>query len=164
MSQYGSPITNDEFYKYEEIFGHFVQYFKNPVMHKVEESTYDTWAAKIYSLLSRESRYIIVVTKRSDSPLYSQLPLSKINWISLQTRTFEKEYDIGTHNYIARRGGPLDVSISRVEHNNRYSTYSVEMMPITVTLLNKDGDLNEYHEKGSVITALETYSTIILIQ
>ena len=164
MAQYGTMI--DEFASVnEDIYKIFNDYFNNPVMTKTKnESEYSIYVCKLYCLLNKECRYIIIFTKFDVNPIGYEQELKNIEWISLQTRTLPSdEYStINSHCYIPKEKGPLLSKINRIDISEEASTYNCEDYPIIITLLHtKHKTSLTYQNRGTVIAALETWETII---
>ena len=88
--------------------------------------------------------------------------LKKLSWVSLQTRTLADKHDLPSHDYRPRAIGSLNKKIVRVEKTSKASTYRCEGLPVAVTLLHTKNDTDsEYQQYGTLISALETYQTII---
>ena len=145
----------------EYVFTEFSKYFNNPMLRKIKDvDIFSVYMSKTYCLLTNECRYIVVFVEKDDKPLDSVEELNVIKWISFQTRTMSDKHNLPPHNYISTRNTPLMVNITRVNKNKEFSVYSCEKYPLDVTLLHVKRD-DEYSEKGTLISALETYQTII---
>lgn len=164
MTEYGELLnnTNDNM---DEMREAFVAYFGDPIMTKTKNvNGCNIYMAKNYCLLSRLCRYLVAVVVDNGKNNEIKKPLSSLEWMSFQTRTLSENYDLPSHSYVARRGGPLDVKISRVDVTNRGSMYNCEKFDITVTLLHENNKgPTDYQPYGSLIAALETFNTIISI-
>jgi len=165
MSHYGEIIEDFDPNK-DHIYALFVKYFNNPKMVKIKDtSLYTMYICKLYCLLNRECRFIILFVDKNDLPIGTIDTLDNLQWVSLQTRTLpETEYpDIDVvHGYQAVAQGALTAIINRVKIEDPASTYTCEDIPIIITLLHTDKNTKEsYQNKGSVINALETFQTII---
>jgi hypothetical protein len=145
----------------EKIYPLFVEYFNDPTMTKIKNiNGYSMYMAKTYCLLGIEYRYIIVFVREDKLPMLSKTTLENLRWISLQTRSLADEHNLPSHSYVPRRIPDLDQKITLVKQNSDQFVYKVEKLPITVTLLPKTKGM-DYNPSGSVVTALETYQTII---
>jgi len=163
MASYGEIIEDYDPAR-ELIYKYFTGYFRNPTMTKIKDTDkYSMYLTKLYCLLNRECRYIIVFTEKTDSPPGSLEELKNINWISFQTRTLSEQYnDVETHGYEPLAEGPLLARINRINITKEVSTYSCDSFPITVTLLHTEKNTPDtYQKSGTIINALETFQTII---
>ena len=119
---------------------------------------------KTYCLLTNECRYIVIFTPQDYDPVGKKKELKSLSWVSLQTRTLSDKHDLPPHDYQPRVIGPLNKKIVRIEKTNEASTYKCEGLPLTVTLLHVKHDTEfEYQQYGNIISALETYHTIITL-
>lgn len=142
----------------------FDTYFNSPVLTKIKNINGNSmYMTKIVCLLGNESRYIICFVIQDDLPVGTIEKLSNMRWLSLQTRSLSDIYNIPSHRYQPKADGPLNVVINRINVTSEASTYKCDSFPISVTLLHKKGE-SDYQPKGNVISALETYATIITLQ
>jgi hypothetical protein len=147
----------------EKIYQDIDEYFNHPMMVKIKDvDNYSMYMCKTYCLLSNKCRYLIAFVDRNGAQLLSPEKLSEMKWINFQTRTLEDQYQVPSHGYQPKMLGPLKALITRVSHDVKSSVYSCNDYPIKVTMLN-DENKEEYKERGNIIAALETYSTIINI-
>lgn len=163
MTQYGEFL---EAYEPEKdiIYKAFDDYFNNPVLSKIKDINDNSmYMAKTVCLLGNESRYIVCFVSLDNLPVGATEKLSNMRWLSLQTRSLSDTYDIQPHGYQPKRDGPLSVVIHRTSVTPQASTYNCDSFPIIVTLLHKKSE-SDYQPTGNIISALETYATIITFQ
>ncbi len=147
----------------DEMYDSFAKFFSNPVMTKIKDvEQYTMYMTKTYCLLSTEYRYIIVLVPQDVNIVGYNQNLQDLRWVSLQTRSLSQNHNLPQHYYIAKRGSILDSEIYRIKIEDRASTYKCDKFPITITLLHTKS-INDYQDRGIIITALETYQTIIVI-
>ena len=161
MAFYGELL--DDTYNPEEemVYPLFTKYFNNPLLKKIKNiDKYSMYMSKIQSFLDIEYRYLIVFVLQDDVPVGTEKFLEKLYWKCLQTRTLTDNHNIPIHTYIPKRWPDFDYKISLTEKNEKQYLYSVEKLPIKITLLPKSKGL-EYNSKGNVISALEEYQTIV---
>ena len=143
----------------------FTVFFNNPLMIKIKDvDRFSMYMIKNYCLLSKECRYIVCLIPKDNNEIGNKQNLSELRWISFQTRTLDSDHDLPPHSYNPIRGGPLDAEIIRIKSDKKSSTYKCNNFPFTVTLLHTKNSSNEYVEKGTVVTALETFQTIIALE
>jgi len=161
---YGELI--DGGYNPYEIYPHFVKYFKNPLMTKVkDQERFSMWVCKIYGLLSKEHRYLIIFTELDTNPISSTQNLENLHWVNLQTRTLTENINCKVHSYIPSNETPLRVTINRVNITDASSTYSCDAFPLSIVLFHTaKKDRNSYQSQGTIVAALETYETSISFQ
>jgi hypothetical protein len=163
MAFYGQ-IIDDYDPSRDLIYKYFSDYFRNPTMTKIKDTgKHSMYITKLYCLLNRECRYIIVfVDKNSASPGTLE-ELRTMTWVSFQTRSLTDQYnDIEIHGYDPVADGPLMAKIHRTSVNTEASTYECETLPLVITLLHTEKNTPQtYQKSGTIINALETYQTII---
>lgn len=154
-------IINTDIYNKNNIYELFVNYFNNPKMFKIKDvEQLSIYMAKTYCLLSRECRYIIVIDNKNYEKVMSFKRLNEIEWISLQTRTLFDNHDLPSHSYVTTKNTPLNCDIFLKDKNNNSINYYCKKYPINVELLYTEKN-NEYQKEGTLISAIETYQTII---
>jgi hypothetical protein len=163
MSGYGEILEPFE-PELDVMYKAFISYFNNPLMTKIKNTDkYSMYMVKNYCLLSKECRYIVCLILQDNNPNGYKQTLDNMRWLSFQTRTLSQSHELESHLYNPKRGGILDSEISRIKTDNNSSTYKCDKFPFTITLLHTKNDINEYSNKGTVISALETYQTIIAL-
>jgi hypothetical protein len=158
MTQYGEIIDNGYDPKKEQVYNIFAKYFNNPKMVKIKDvKNYSMYGVKINIISGIEYRYILVFVEKDKNSVGYPEDFLNLNWIVLQTRTLQDEYNIPVHDYIPRRIPELECNIKSIDTNYNYM---VEKLPIKITLIPKNGGL-EYHSSGTLLSAIETYQTIV---
>ena len=165
MAQYGELLDVYEPDK-DTLYSYFDNYFNHPKMEKIKNvGDLSMYMTKNYCLLSNECRYIVVFIIQDYHPVKTQRSLADLSWVSLQTRTLTDNHDLSPHDYQPKARGPLQKPLIRTNVTDACSTYRCEGQPIMVTLLHTKSDNSdsalEYQERGNIISALETYQTII---
>jgi len=163
MEQFGEIIDGGYEPEKDYMYDLFTGYFNNPTMKKIKnQGKFSLYACKVYGLLSKETRYIIVVTNIDNNSIGTVEEFRTIKWVSLQTRTLYDKFNTEIHTYVAKEEGPLTSQIFRTDVGKDASTYKCNDLPITVTLLHTEKKgATTYQPKGTIIAALETYETII---
>lgn len=163
MSEYGEILDIIEPDK-ENMYKAFDTYFNHPIMFKIKNiNNYSMYMSKSECLLRNEYRYIICFIPEDSSIIGSKEQLSNLKWISFQTRTISEKHDLPFHKYQPIKDGPLNVIITRTSMCTESSTYKCDAFPLVITLLNKKTE-SDYQPRGTIIAALETYSTIITLK
>lgn len=146
----------------DNIYKLFSDYFNNPLMKKLKNvNGYSMYITKINAMLGIIYRYLIVFVRDDGYPIGSTENLINLPWLSLQTRMLEEDYPLQLHTYYPQRIPELNKTIHLINKDSRQYVYRVDNLPITITLLPKRGFENEYNTTGNVISALETYYTIV---
>ena len=163
MAQYGE-ILIDNTPETDSIYQYFDDYFNHPNLVKVKNvDTYSVYMCKMYCLLSNQCRYIIAFIDNDGQPLDTKQPLKALEWKSFQTRTLSDNHKLPNHGYQPNRSSALNKAITRTDISDEASTYKCAALSLVVTLLHKNNDKNQYKNDGNVLTALETYQTIITL-
>lgn len=159
MSRHGQLIDGE--YK-DDVYTLFSSYFDNPIMKKIRDvNSHSMYGVKIHALLGIVSRYVIAFCKQDVYPIGNEVSLSNLRWVSIQTRTLDENYPVRTHTYIPARHY-LTNEINLFKQDNTKYSYTVEELPLLVTLLPSGKSQGmEYNSKGTLVTALETYNTIV---
>ena len=160
MTTYGVVI--DDEIEQTSLLDYFDDYFNHPTLYKIKniDDKFSLYMVKTYCLLNNQCRYIIMIVPYDTNTHHFPMQLRGTNWISLQTRELSENHKIPSHNYQPSNYAPLNKKIDRIEQTEGMSTYICNEYPLTVKLLQKKG-MNEFQSKGTLITALETYQTII---
>jgi hypothetical protein len=145
------------------VYEAFVDYFNNPTMYKIKNvKEFSMYIVKIYAMLGNAYRYLIAFVPRDFEPLGTKKLFQDCEWVSLQTRTLEDQHRIPAHSYTAGLIHPLDQKITVQDRSMERSLYKAEKFPLDITLLNtRKNHLHQYHPTGTIISALETFQTII---
>ena len=160
---YGELIDNSS-YEREMLYKNFSDYFNNPLMFKIKDiENFSMYITKVTCLLSNFYRYIYVFTPKDNNINMHQEYLRNLRWYNLQTRTLEDHHNIPLHYYEPTRNTQLYVPINRKDKNPDNSVYSCDKLPLEVLLLHEKGGANQYQDKGNLVSAIETYKTIINI-
>lgn len=165
MAQYGQLLNSSYNPQHDELYSLMVKYFNNPEMVKIRDTNgYSMYMAKTNSLLLVEYHYIIAFVYHDNKQVGYKERLSELKWSSLQTRTLREDHKLSVHDYIPTRMHGLDKKITLVNSDNNQYNYKVDGLPITITLLPSGKQKGiEYNTSGTVITALETYQTIVVL-
>jgi hypothetical protein len=150
-----NPIT-------ERIYTMITEYFDNPLMIKTKDIDKNSmYICKITCFLSTELRYIICFVEKDMSPIGNQVYLSNLKWVSLQTRSMTENYSVKEHSYNPKKEGHCTSQIKRVKMSDEAFTYECSNFPSLIITLIPTKTKKTYNESGTIIAALETYSTIL---
>lgn len=146
----------------EYTFQLFTNYYDNMIMYKIkDDDKFSIYMAKLQCLLLNEQRFLIAITPRDQYPPLYQKRLEELRWVSLQIRNLEEIYDIKPQSYNMKRTPDFQRKIKVSSRTTDITTYTVENLPIKISLLHTRNDEYEYPNEGSLISALETFRTII---
>lgn len=123
---------------------------------------YSMYITKMDAQLGIEFRYIIVFVLQDEARIGTGERMDKLKWQSLQTRTLKDDHRLPIHMYFPQRLPMLDKKITMVHRDDKQYRYKVAELPLNVTLLPTGSSKGiEYNPTGSLVTALETYQTIV---
>lgn len=148
-------------------------YFQDPVLYKIPsknpEIGMDMYAIRIESFLLKERRFLIVLVARDPTVPYGHpTRLSGLEWTVLQTRHLSEEDDaldrLPAVQYEVRRT-LFDGYVLRAEDSTEdITSYRVEpSLPLRVHLLHRKKGRFEYADAGTILSAIETYQTLLCI-
>lgn len=148
------------------MYGDFSAYLNNPTLTKMRDTQgYSVYIVKTYCLLSNMCRYIVVMVGRDAAPVGATESLANMEWICLQTRTMHNRHAVPSHDYRPTNGGPLAARITRSNVTDAHTEYTCSKYPVTVCLLHTaTKKAEDYQEKGTMASALETYETIVTLR
>jgi len=143
-------------------------YFDSPILYKMEEID-DTsiYVIQIKSMLLNEKRYIILFCRKDNFAIGSGRPMKEIGWYCLQCRTLEKEsYEtVPKHFFVIKREPRFSLELKLHNRNEKISIYECPKIPfLEISMLHTKNMLYEYPEEGNLLSALETYQTILHIK
>lgn len=155
MEVFSDPIK-------EYVYKLFTEYYDNMTLYKIkDDDNFSVYMARLQCLLLNEQRYLIAVIPRDQFPPSYQKPLENLRWVSLQIRNLEEGYNIQPQSYNMKRTQDFQRRIKVETRNEDVTTYNVQDLPIHISLLHTRGQEYEYPDEGSLISALETFRTII---
>lgn len=140
----------------------FADYYDNMILYKVkDDGDFSVYMARLQCLLLNEQRYLIALVPRDQFPPMYRQSLENLRWMSLQIRNLEEGYELEPQSYQMKRTPDFQRRIKISTRNQDVSTYTIDDLPIQVSLLHMRGQEYEYPNEGSLISALETFRTII---
>jgi hypothetical protein len=148
------------------IFGGFIAYFGNLEMTKKEDLIdHSIWMARITGQ-SEDARIVYVITPKDYYVAGNKQSFSNLHWVCIQTRTIRGHepfiQTLRPQSYPRKIEPFLHTQIKLKNTNNKKWTYECpNEIPLLVELLEKEGDVYGYSNKGYLHTALETWQCII---
>jgi hypothetical protein len=164
MTEYGQVINPYYDPRKNNAYDAFVKYFNNPILTKIKNvDNYSVYMTRIHTLLGNSYRYLILFVEIDVNVVFNTSKnMDEIKWVSLQTRTLEDYHDLKSHTYQPVLKHPLNQKIKNQNMNEKQSTYHSEDFPLVITLLHTRKDnVYEYQPTGTIISAIETFQTII---
>ena len=145
------------------VYKAFYEYYNNPELTKIKNvNTFTMYMTKIHAMLGNAFRYLIVFVPRDVNSFGTTKHMSDLDWVSLQTRTLEDHHKLPSHSYQVRKTPELSQKITIDTQNEQQSTYNAEKFPLTITLLHtRKNNSYQYQPTGTIVSALETFQTII---
>jgi hypothetical protein len=135
-------------------------------MEKMKQTSNQTiYGVEIPSMLMSEKHYLLATINKSMEAI--ALPLSEIFWDSLQIRTFPAStvlHKFQKHKFIVKRE-PIYYSKLQIKNRDKkISTYTSDLSGVEISLLHTKDLEFEYPNEGTLISALETYQTIVQLK
>jgi hypothetical protein len=131
-------------------------------MQKVkDDDKFSVYMARLQCLLLNEQRYIVALVPRDRFPPTHRQPLGNLHWLSLQIRNLEEGPDIAPQSYNMKRTAEFQRRIKVSTRNEDVTTYTIDDLPVQLSLLHTRGNEYEYPNEGSLISALETFRTVV---
>lgn len=163
MSEYGQVINPQYDPTKNHIYEAFSAYYNYPTLTKIKDvQIYSVYMTKIHAMLGNAYRYLILFIEKDFEPNGTTKPMEDCEWVSLQTRTLEEQHRLKPHIYKAEKKPPLDQKINVISQDEKQSTYNCEKFPLTITLLHtRKNSTYQYQPTGTIVSALETFQTII---
>ena len=149
----------------ENIYDLFLTYYNNPSMSKLKNiNDCSVYICRIKCLLLNEYRYLICVIDKDDLKIGDIKSLLNLKWKSFQTRTLKDPFNenICIHTYDIKRNYPYNLEIIKVKNDVDYDMYDCIKYRMKISLLKTDKK-KSFNDKGTIVSALETYNTIITI-
>jgi hypothetical protein len=163
MSEFGQVINPGYDPSKNDVFHTFSEYFGNPMLTKIKNiKEFSVYMVKIHSMLGNAYRYLILFVSLDVNVVGHTKAMIEFEWISLQTRTLEDVHNIKSHKYNVRRMSELTQKIKIQYQNETESVYNSVTYPLVITLLHtRKNNSYQYQQTGTIVSALETYQTII---
>jgi hypothetical protein len=140
-------------------------YYDNPMMTKIKNisDTLSMYAVQIPCLLMNEHRYIIAIIQNDFYPVGHTQYLKDLRWISFMIRSLHDEdlQSLPIHSYTIKRDQRYSLSLTIKSRSNKVSVYSNELEVFEIYLLHTKNQEYEYPNSGSLVSALETFQTMI---
>jgi hypothetical protein len=140
------------------------KYYDEPIMTKTKNvDSLSMYVCQLPCLLMNEKRYLIAIVHKDDYDLGYTQPLSAFRWISFQVRSLQEEsyQNIPIHQYKIKRDDRFMIGLTIKNRNQEISVYDSELGVFTVSLLHCKNQEYEYPNEGNLVSALETYQTVL---
>ena len=162
MEKYGTVFDKNFNLKKDRFRNLIVQYYQNPTLQKVKNTgTQSVYMAKVDNNLLTESQYIVATCNRDNESIGIMISLENLYWNSFQTR-YLKNANAIPFTYTIPKDKKFNILLELVERQEKISKYRVQNhKSVFISLLHSNQNLYEYPSTGTLLTALETFKTII---
>jgi hypothetical protein len=128
-----------------------------------DDQDYSMYCIQLPCFLLNEKRYLVALCPLDAFPTRIRRPLHDLRWVSLQARSLQDEHmaSLPTHAYQIKREDAYAVPLKVHHRSSKITTYRNEDYPLEVSLLHKNSNEYEYPNEGSLVSALETYQTVL---
>jgi hypothetical protein len=140
------------------------KYYDEPIMTKTKNvDSLSMYVCQLPCLLMNEKRYLIAIVHKDDHELGYTQSLNTFRWISFQVRSLQEEsyQNIPIHQYKIKRDDRFMIGLTIKNRNQEISVYDSELGVFTVSLLHCKNQEYEYPNEGNLVSALETYQTVL---
>ena len=144
--------------------------FSNFLMTKVEQfNEYGIYKALVDALTTGDSKYIVAVVPNDNLQIGSERLLSSLNWVCFQTRTTDnvrREFnniEVYPQSYFINSSNNVADPVKLVDEKRTHFLYRPDNLPLKIEVLKLSGSDN-FASRGTVLSALELYQTILTIE
>ena len=162
MEKYGTVFDKNFNLKRDQFRNLIVEYYQNPTLQKLKNTKTDSiYIARVDNNLLAEKQYIVATCNRDNLPIGMMVSLANIRWNSFQTR-YLKDINAISFTFTIPKDEKFNLQLQLVERQEEISKYRVQNNKlVSISLLHNNKNLYEYPNTGTLITALETFKTII---
>jgi hypothetical protein len=156
-----------EFFQHSErdgIYDLITDYYDNPILYKVKNiNNLSMYAIQLPCFLLNEKRYLIALINQDDNSLNYGRYLKDLRWKTLMIRSLEDEnlQSLSIHNYSIKRDDKYKIPLKIKSRNNNISIYECNLGLIEVSLLHTRNHEFEYPNEGNLVSAFETFKTLL---
>lgn len=163
MTEFGQVINPYYDPSKNNVYKSFYEYYQNPILTKIKNvNDFSVYMTKIHSLLGNAYRYLILFVSMDANNIGTEKSMNELDWVSLQTRTLEDHHNLKPHSYNVRITTDLGQKINIKSRDEKKSIYNAEKFPLMITLLHtRKNNSYQYQPTGTIVSALETFQTII---
>lgn len=142
------------------------EYYDHPVLQKVRNvNGMSMYVVRLPCLLLNEKRYLIALTFQDDYiPIGSSIPLAHLRWRSFMIRVLQEEdfERLPVHSYTIKQVDKFMLPLSIVKRSKEISIYEVDtLQDLQLSLLHTRGQEFEYPSTGNLVSAFETFQTLL---
>lgn len=145
--------------KYNEVYKQFINYYGNMTFTKIKSiNDHSIYMARIKSMLGGFNYIIILIPEDGLVSGYTKM-FSELKWVCLQTSYARKDHNL-TPQAIQNSEGLKNIIQLRNKIDDYY-IYTVDSLPIKVTLKNDKNASQAFASKLTILLALQTYKCMI---
>jgi hypothetical protein len=168
-TNYAQPVDKNAFDALRiRVYSLFNDYYSSLIFTKTEDKhKYSIYCAQLHCQLCVMRRYIILFVPFDRKPVGTQLPISELAWVNLQSRTLRSDFGLVPQPHSPKESPLSEIAIVVKERKIEKTIYSVPNLPnINVSLLPKtdtpkQSNTYDYPDEGTIALALETYYTTV---
>jgi len=164
MNKYGTIFEPNFNLKKDKFRNLLVKYYNNPNLEKTKNTeTQSIYMAIINTNLLSNKQYIVVTCLRDNNKISTIKSLANLKWSSFQTRLMDS-INIISFNHIPSNNDIFNIFLTVVNRSEKITNYSTKKYPIQISVLHDNINLFEYPNTSNLISALETFKTIIIFK
>ena len=148
----------------EYLYQMITRYYDTPTLLKLrDDQDFSMYGIQLPCFLLNEKRYLILLCPRDAFSKNSRRSMKDLRWISLQARSLHDEAmaSLPLHHYQIKRDNQYAIPLSVFHRSTKVTTYRMDSYPLEVSLLHQRSNEFEYPGEGTLVSALETYQTIL---
>jgi hypothetical protein len=138
-------------------------YYENPILYKIKNinSAQSMYGVQLPCFLLNEKRYLIAITQYDDRE--QKKHLDSLRWSTLMIRALQDEslQFLPVHNFSIKRDDRYKITLRLKSRAKDITIYEEDSGLFEVSLLHTRNNEFEYPNEGTLVSALETYQTLI---
>lgn len=162
MEKYGTIFESNFNLQHDKFRDLLVYYYGNPTLIKIKNANnVSLYLSKVESQLLTDKQYIIATCNQDKFPIGTKKKLQSIKWIAFQTRLMPN-HNSPTFKYNIPTDQKFNINLYVKQREKTMTTYNTNSpYPIAVSLIHDTDNLYQYPNTGTLLTALETFKTVI---
>jgi len=148
----------------EFVYQLLAKYYDTPMLLKIrDDDQFSMYGTQLPCFLLNEKRYLILLCPRDAFSRNSRRSMADIRWVSLQARSLNDPdmAALPVHPYQIKRDAQYALPLKITHRTTKLSSYRLNEYPLEVSLLHARSHEYEYPNEGTLVSALETYQTIL---
>ena len=155
-----------EFFNYSErdaVYELLSGYYDDPLMNKIKDikGEQSMYGVQLPCFLLNEKRYLIAIVPYAEQS--KTIHLRDLRWTTLMIRALQDEslQNLPVHNYTIKRDDRFRIALRVKSRNKGITIYDETNGIFEVSLLHTRNNEYEYPNEGTLVSALETYQTLL---